>query len=497
MKSRPLLNPWLAAALLGAPLAWLDVHAAGLGHGFSYQGRLLEGGLPAQGRYDLRFELFSAGAGGTPWAAPLTNRAVNVEAGVFNVLLDFGTNVFSGASCWLEIGVRPSGPPVEFVVLAPRQPLTPVPYAIYTLQAESVVGPLSAAQLPTNVARLDLDQTFGGSVTFGGLVTIGTSNAPGLLDVRGGVRGTFSGDGGALSNVTAVGLGARAMERLWRVPLTFVAVTNAGNAADSNGKGAVAYPFRMGKFEVNNNQYATFLNAVAVEDPHALYDTNMSLSAHGGIERSGVPGDFAYTVKPGFGHRPVVWVDFYDTLRFCNWLHNGQPAGKQDETTTEDGAYSLTPEALAAENVLRNAQARFWLPSDDEWYKAAYHQPFADGGEPSGYWLYPTRSNDVPLSEPPPGGITSVNACCDAGGHATDVGSYAEASTWYGTFDQAGNVQEWTEWTSEFAFLRNRRVRGGSWEYNEFYSSSQDFEFDTTDYPAPGLGFRVAGPLDR
>jgi len=483
-------------ACFGAALLVGQAHGAGLEHAFSYQGRLLDGGLPANGLYDLRFELFSAPAAGTASAAPLTNRAVRVAGGVFMVQLNFGTNVFSGASCWLEIGVRPSGlTPDDFVTLSPRQPLTPAPYALYTLQAESLIGPIHAAQLPTNVARLDLDQTFRGTVTFGGQVTIGSSNAPGLLDVRGSVRGSFSGDGAALSNVTAASLGARQMERLWRVPITLVAVTNAGNAADLNGKGAVSYDFRIGKFEVNNNQYVVFLNAMAADDAHGLYDTNMSHNAHGGIERSGVPGDYTYTVKPGFGHRPAVWVDFYDTLRFCNWLHNGQPTGRQDETTTEDGAYSLTPEALAEENVLRNPQARFWLPSDDEWYKAAYHQPFADGGEPTDYWLYPTRSNDVPISEPPPGGPTSVNSCCDGPGHATDAGAYANASTWYGTFDQAGNVQEWTEWTSEFTFLRDRRVRGGSWEYNEFYSGSGDFEFDTTDYPAPGIGFRVAGAM--
>ena len=76
---------------------------------------------------------------------------------------------------------------------------------------------------------------------------------------------------------------------------------------------------------------------------------------------------------------------------------------------------------------------------------------------------------------------------------ATDIGAYVNAASFYGTFDQAGNVQEWTEWTDDFTFLRNRRVRGGSWNYNEFYSKSTDFEFDTTDYPAGSIGFRVAG----
>jgi len=109
----------------------------------------------------------------------------------------------------------------------------------------------------------------------------------------------------------------------------------------------------------------------------------------------------------------VVWVDYNDAMRFCNWLHNGQPAGAQDNSTTEDGAYTLTPEAIIANSIVRNPGARFWLPSDDEWYKAAYHQPFEADGDPSDYWLYPTRSNDNADFELPPGGFNSVNACCD------------------------------------------------------------------------------------
>lgn len=425
---------------------------------FTYQGRLLQSGVPANGQYDLRFELFTAETGGIPCGPALTNAAVSVADGVFTTLLDFGTNVFSGARCWLEIGVRQAG---DFVTLSPRQPLTPTPYSIYTLKAESLIGPLPDAQLSTNVARLDADQMFRGKVTFGGEVA-------------------FS---------------AKQMQRLWRVSIPLVTVTNAGNEADVTGKGAVAYNFRIGKYEINNNQYVAFLNAVAADDPKKLYSIQMTLNEHGGILRSGSPGEYAYTVKLGKGHQPAVWVDFYDALRFCNWLHNGQPSGAQDNTTTEDGAYSLTPEVLAAENALRNPGARYWLPSDDEWYKAAYHQPAEFEGD-SNYWFFPTRSNDVPISELPPGGVNSANACCETERRATDVGAYTNSVSFYGTFDQAGNVQEWTEWTSEFTYLRNRRVRGGSWIYNEFYSRSTDFEFDTTDYDADAIGFRVAGAAE-
>ena len=88
---------------------------------------------------------------------------------------------------------------------------------------------------------------------------------------------------------------------------------------------------------------------------------------------------------------------------------------------------------------------------------------------------------------------STLPACCETGRLATDVGAYLNAPSHYGTFDQAGNVEEWTE---EIVFVTNRRLRGGSWNYNEFYSGSGDFEFDTPDYPADGIGFRVAGAAE-
>jgi formylglycine-generating enzyme required for sulfatase activity len=483
----------IAGSLLGSRLSH-SAAAAPLGSGFSYQGRLLESGAPANGRFDLRFELFGGETGGSPSAEALTAANVAISNGLFTTILDFGTNVFAGTRTWLEISVRPGGSPASFVTLSPRQLLTPAPYSVYTLKAESLAGPVPDSQLSTNVARLDANQTFLGAVTFSGPVGVGTSNAPAHLEVRGNVQAeSFSGSGAGLSNVVATALSASLVQKLWRVSIPFVSVTNAGNEPDFTGKGAVVYSFRIGKYEVNNNQYAAFLNAVAADDPHQLYNTNMAASVHGGIERSGAPGEHAYTVKPGMGHQAVVWVDFHDALRFCNWLHNGQPTGPQDPSTTEDGAYTLTSDAVAANTVARNPQARFWLPSDDEWYKAAYHQPVAAAGDASSYWRYPTRSNDPPFSEAPPGGHNSANVCCDTERKGTPVGAYINCPSYYGTFDQAGNVQEWTE---EIVFVTNRRLRGGSWNYNEFYAESVDLDFDTTDYTEDAIGFRVAGTAE-
>src|SRR5690606_6477821 len=115
------------------------------------------------------------------------------------------------------------------------------------------------------------------------------------------------------------------------------------------------------------------------------------------------------------------------------------PVGPQGPETTEDGGYTLTPEAIEYNTWQRNPGARYFLPSVDEWYKAAYYK---GGSLDAGYWLYPTQSDEMPASEYPPGGANSANY---ANTTLALVGGYAESVGPYGTYDQAGNVREWTD----------------------------------------------------
>src|SRR5204863_6460822 len=101
---------------------------------FTYQGKLTDGGNPANGNYDLQFALFDNGAGGTQIGSTLTRSGVALNGGVFSVQLDFGVTAFPGANRFLEIGVRPSGGGT-FTTLAPRQQISATPYAIRTLNA--------------------------------------------------------------------------------------------------------------------------------------------------------------------------------------------------------------------------------------------------------------------------------------------------------------------------------------------------------------------------
>lgn len=270
--------------------------------------------------------------------------------------------------------------------------------------------------------------------------------------------------------------------------LEWVTVGAPGNACNplpwGPCLGGVAEMYEIGRTEITNAAYAEFLNAVAASDPNGLYDPEMQDdAASGGIVRSGVPGSFTYTVKPGFERKPVISVSLWDAMRFANWLHNGEPHGTQGPSTTEDGAYTLTPAAMASRSVTRNAGARVFLPSGDQWYKAGCFD-----GSTSHYFSYPTRSDELPTCTAPTDAPNSVN-CAYAGGGVTEVGSYGGTPGPWGTFDQGGNVREWTD-DVDAASGEGRRW-GGTVEW-DVYDVRCSYVGAAAEYEAPDTGFRVA-----
>jgi formylglycine-generating enzyme required for sulfatase activity len=238
----------------------------------------------------------------------------------------------------------------------------------------------------------------------------------------------------------------------------------------NKGYGGVDYDYHIGTYEVTNSQYTAFLNATAATDNHSLYNSNMGSSIHGGINREGSSGHYTYSVKSGFGDKPVNFVSFWDAARFSNWLTTGD---------TEDGVYDLGGTTLPTNTtIIRDATA--WahggvaVASENEWFKAAYY----DGND--SYTTYPTNSDSITKDDAHYG---------DSEGTVTNVGTY-DATSYYGTYDQGGNVWEWCD---TIASPLHRGLRGGS-----YFSSSASLRatilgvVGKPDGASGGVGFRVS-----
>jgi formylglycine-generating enzyme required for sulfatase activity len=195
-----------------------------------------------------------------------------------------------------------------------------------------------------------------------------------------------------------------------------------------------------------------------------------------------------------------VFVGWADVLRFVNWLHNGQPTGAQDASTTEDGAYALNEVSTYLEfaAISRNSNARWFLPNENEWYKAAYYNP-ATGS----YYEYPTGSNSMPNNNQPVAdtGNSANYHNAATGGHTTgdgfhsmtDVGAYALSISPNGTFDQGGNAREWNE-TRFGAELAFPGLRGASSHSSGSELGASSFGYNNPRVESSAVGFRVARP---
>ena len=270
------------------------------------------------------------------------------------------------------------------------------------------------------------------------------------------------------------------------VTIETVSVGNSGNTADqATGYGAVSNAFNIGKYKVTITQYVAFLNSVAAVPPNpvikGLYKSEMGdatedpgiLILRSGDGTNASPYQYVVDASTTWGarsgDRPIPWVTWFDAARFANWMHNGGVNG----SATETGAYTLVNYQEKG-YVARNPGARFFIPSEDEWYKAAYYDPSKGGSNL--YWNYPAKSDKPPRID-----LASNNPLApaanfqnvykrNAAGVLTPVGAYCSATptnnsaSYYGTCDQGGLLWEWTEAAYPNPSIGpNRIVRGGSW----------------------------------
>jgi len=296
------------------------------------------------------------------------------------------------------------------------------------------------------------------------------------------------------------------------VSIDMVTVGNAGNANDTGGGliGAVAYDYQIGKYDVTIGQYTSFLNAVAATDTYSLYYSNMGTDLNiAGISRTGGSGNYSYSVL-GTANRPITYVSWWDSARFSNWMANGQPTGAQSSTTTENGAYNVngatSGNAVAknATNPNTSAAPTFFIPNENEWYKAAYYSPSYGGAGVGGYYAYATQSNTAPGNVV---GSAANQANYDNGvysvtqsgsydsnqNYLTDVGAFTNSGSFYGTFDQSGNVFQWND--LDGAAGSSRGLRGGFWKNFAINVWSSGSFLDNPSFEGSYGGFRLASPV--
>ncbi len=319
-------------------------------------------------------------------------------------------------------------------------------------------------------------------------------NKPGSHQGRGKMKTMFA----VTAALALLGLSMAAQAA---ITIDTVTVGNPGNAADTAahsdnpaGQGSVSYTYNIGKYEVTAGQYKDFLNAVAKTDTYNLYNSSMWSSDYGcKIERTGSAGNYSYSVASDWANRPVNYVSYWDSCRFANWLHNGQPTGLQNASTTEDGAYYLNGYTGGDGRAIQRKAGWSWaVTSEDEWYKAAYYK---GGGTNAGYWLYPTQSDSTPSNDRTnPDGGNNANFyqdgyTIDSPYYRTEVGEFENSESAYGTFDQGGNVWEWNEAIVYEGYdYASRGLRGGSFVNYDYLLQSAD-----RGSSGPGLGSNVVG----
>ena len=255
------------------------------------------------------------------------------------------------------------------------------------------------------------------------------------------------------------------------------------NRPDRNGVGCVSYTYEIAKCQLSNAEWCVFLNAVGLERALelGLWHKDMATGVLGGI-------DEGFTVKPGWEKKPVVYVDYVSVCRYCNWLTTGD---------TEKGAYdlSVTPPR-------RLEGATYFLPTDDEWYKAAYFDCSIVrllglfDWKRSKYWKFPTRSDELPRQDQAnyqKGDVLAVGGPY----YFADVDDESFASSPCGALQMGGNAWEFLETvrkTRDGQYVNT--LRGGSFGYTE--TGLDKGNRDETPYGSRSyvFGARIARKLD-
>lgn len=291
--------------------------------------------------------------------------------------------------------------------------------------------------------------------------------------------------------------------------IEWVTVGNAGNSGFDRenpipgmmGRGSVPYEFRIGKTEVTTAQWLEFYNTFKARSdpvPDSVLPMPIIWGASIDPEYSG-PGT-RYRLNPGdptAGMRAVSGISWRMGAMLANWLHNDKSS---DITAYQDGAYDISTFGYSAPGVFtdqltHHPDARYWIPTLDEYLKAVFYDPNKLGPGIGGWWLQPNMS-DAPLTYGPPGqGMANSGFTLPQSGELRiPLMSYPAVHSAYQVLDSAGFTQEWVEDSfiggQGFTY---RQFHGSYWSVN---SPNSDLAYVFgVDFPSERysrVGFRLA-----
>ncbi len=254
--------------------------------------------------------------------------------------------------------------------------------------------------------------------------------------------------------------------------VTVGAVNNRGYEGEQfantwRGRGSVSYEYRMARLEVSTGQWMEFVNAAS---PLMSEPFNFARPVSWGATSVPFnPGQYQLRDIPSASMVPVIGISWREAAMYCNWLHNDKAislnavsAGAYDTST-----FRVDPDTgLLLDQTTRSPDARYWIPSLDEWLKAVHFDPDAQDPEFPGegrWWDYPYGEDDAPIPGLPgkPGAATSAGGVGSLEHPAAfiPIGSYPDAQTPWGLLDASGGANEWTEeWFGNFS----RAVQGSA-----------------------------------
>lgn len=243
-------------------------------------------------------------------------------------------------------------------------------------------------------------------------------------------------------------------------PLDFVTIGAPGNRATVSTEvpnrpewqaGSVGYEYRMMRTELTVAQHFEFAQAYLQFNPQAVHDPGLRGPS---LVRTATD---ELVMLPETAQCPSE-MSWHMAARLCNWYHNGKVS---EAWAFERGAYDTItfvqlPDGTRLDQLTRSPGARFWIPSIDEWIKAAYYDPNRYGPGLEGYWYYPNASNDVLISDyPQNGGQTNAGFGVDR--FQMNIGQYPNVQSPWGLLDvSGGKIEHYEDATPN----RNRHFGG-------------------------------------